>query len=150
MMESSLFSYVAKTCMLHLSEEQNPQWWTENSISRCVLQLFKLLKESLDKKHLAHYFIDSLNLFNNTPSATLHQSLILASDIVNDPGKFISFHDDGTPLAYLNSITEEVSKLHQISPAFSQSNMDIFLGNTELYKEHLRLCIENSQMWFVL
>ena len=46
----SLPSYIAKTCMLHLSEQHVESWWEEVGITTAVLHLFKYLQQALIKR----------------------------------------------------------------------------------------------------
>jgi len=100
------------------------------------------LRERLKQKQLQHYFISSLNLFDQAPVETMQQSLQLVTTIINDPENYILM--DGIALRKLNQVTNEVSKLHQLTPSL-KSNKEIYLRKTELYKEHLNLCINDAR-----
>ena len=95
--EKSLPSYVAKTCMLYVSEMHPSEWWggleeiNLNNVSYCVLELLKFLVKKLEEGCLSHYFIKEINLLTHVPTGILTKSVEIASRIVFNPQKYITF-----------------------------------------------------------
>ena len=63
--EKSLPSYLCKTVMLWVCEQQPQTWWEAKLPEDCVLYLIKVLHTSIKQKHLKHYFIEGLNLLEH-------------------------------------------------------------------------------------
>ena len=71
--------------MLWQCEENDETWWPERAIVSCISVLLNRLKESFYNKHLPHYFIRDINLFDNIDNELiLHGQAILLS-ICADP-----------------------------------------------------------------
>ena len=81
----TLSSYFVKTVMLWQCEENAETWWSDKSTVKCVSALLNRLKVSFYDKHLSHYFIREINLYDNVADElALHGQAVLES-ICADP-----------------------------------------------------------------
>ena len=81
----TLSSYFVKTVMLWQCEENDETWWSDKSTVKCVSALLNRLKVSFYNKHLSHYFIREMNLYDNiADELVLHGQAVLES-ICADP-----------------------------------------------------------------
>ena len=71
--------------MLWQCEENDETWWSDKSTVKCVSALLNRLKVSFYNKHLSHYFIREMNLYDNiADELVLHGQAVLES-ICADP-----------------------------------------------------------------
>ena len=91
----SLPSYVAKTCMLYVSESHSENWWGTmddlSKVANCVQELFKFLNKGLSSSVLPHYFIPRINLLANIPEEVLKKALKKTHLILESPETYMSF-----------------------------------------------------------
>ena len=81
----TLPSYLIKTVMLWQCEENDETWWSERTIVSCVSVLLERLKESFYNKHLPHYFIRDINLFDNIDDELILYGQAILLSICADP-----------------------------------------------------------------
>ena len=105
-------SYVAKTCMMYISEEMGEEWFNENSTAYCVLSLFHRLRHFLTSGVVPHYFIPDLNLLTGMPKNVVDAALCTVSDMIEDPCKFFVFHEEN--LERIEKIKKEVEDFHSL------------------------------------
>ena len=81
----TLPSYLIKTIMLWQCEENDETWWSERTIVSCISILLNRLKESFYNKHLPHYFIRDINLFDNIDNELILRGQAILLSICADP-----------------------------------------------------------------
>ena len=133
----SVPSYIAKTCMLHLSEQYHESWWDEISVTRAVLYLFKYLQHSLESGNLSHYFITSINLLASLPDITIQKALELVSKIYANPTQYFRFNSKR--LLIIESIFQEMNDIFQgyENSSIVSSQLQRFDYVTSLYENLL-------------
>ena len=96
--KETLASYFMKTVMLWQCEENDETWWSDNSIVKCVSILLNRLKISFFNKHLSHYFIREINLFDNVADELVLYGQAILESICADPivciEEVLKFYDD--------------------------------------------------------
>ena len=96
--KETLASYFVKTVMLWQCEENDETWWSDNSIVKCVSILLNRLKISFFNKHLSHYFIREINLFDNVADELVLYGQAILESICADPivciEEVLKFYDD--------------------------------------------------------
>ena len=83
--DKTLTSYLIKTVMLWQCEENNETWWSERSTLNCISVLLNKLKESFYNKHLRHYFIRDINLFDDIDDELILYGQAILESICADP-----------------------------------------------------------------
>ena len=81
----TLSSYFVKTVMLWQCEENDETWWSDKSTVKCVSVLLNRLKMSFYNKHLSHYFIREINLFDNVADELVLYGEAILESICVDP-----------------------------------------------------------------
>ena len=81
----TLASYFVKTVMMWQCEENDETWWSDKTTVKCVSVLLNRLKVSFYKKHLPHYFIRELNLFDNMADELVLYGQAVLESICADP-----------------------------------------------------------------
>ena len=71
--------------MLWHCEENNETWWPERRMVSCISVLLNRLKESFYNKHLSHYFIRDINLFDNVDDELVLCGQAILESICADP-----------------------------------------------------------------
>ena len=83
--DETLTSYLIKTVMLWQCEENYENWWSERTIVSCISVLMNKLKESFYNKHLPHYFIRDINLFDNIADELVFYGQAILESICAEP-----------------------------------------------------------------
>ena len=83
--DKTLTSYLIKTVLLWQCEENDETWWSERRIVSCISVLLNRLKESFYNKHLPHYFIRDINLFDNVDDELVLYGQAILESICADP-----------------------------------------------------------------
>lgn len=102
----SLPSYLAKTCMLYVSEAHSAEWWNnaEQCDPLCLIELLKYLENKLKEKFLPHYFIKELNLIADISKEMRVKALTIITNIISNPIVYIRFEEHGIRnMTYLHS-----------------------------------------------
>ena len=130
----SLASYIAKTCMFHLSEQKDESWWNAKQTSECVYHLMVFLRKCLKMKTLCHYFIKDLNLLSNLDNDVLKSSLEIVDMLLDNPVKYFVF--DSGPVGTINDIKDEIQQVD------SNTNVLSFSFGKELFRNRIEMCYE--------
>ena len=154
----SLPSYVAKTCMLYVSESHSEDWWGTmddlSKVANCVQELFKFLCKGLCNSVLSHYFIPGINLLADIPTEILKKALEKTQLILQSPETHMKFDPSVIQsLRYfctdaLRTKTEQLS-YHEDQDHISKGlkRIDTILRlNNELLMIYLRI-FRNEQQW---
>ena len=154
----SLPSYVAKTCMLYVSESHSEDWWGTmddlSKVANCVQELFKFLSKALSNSVLSHYFIPGINILANIPEEILKKALKKTQLILQSPETYMNFDPSVIQsLRYfctdaLRTKTEKLSN-HEDEDHISKGlkRIDTILRlNNELLMIYLRI-FRNEQQW---
>ena len=140
----SLTSYIAKTCMLNVSEEQEVSWWDENTITTCVIHLLRYLDKSLAEGCLVHHFIQSLNLLVDISQHTIRKSREVVSNILENPSDHITI--DEVSLQIFNSVSQEVSQLNALAECTgTKTSKESYQEVSDLYTRLLSLHAKMTQ-----
>lgn len=148
----SLPSYVAKTCMLYLSEQHQESWWElqtsssgadqqNQNILRCVIELFRFLEKCLKEQFLPHFFIAKLNLLADVPNEVIQQALESVTNILDRPAEMIKFDQETTKK--IENIQEEVEQLWKANKTTLESTTiasfrERYQHTTKAYQELIR------------
>ena len=82
--DETLTFYLIKTVMLWQCKVNNATWWSERNVINCISVLVNRLKKSLYNRHLPHYFVQDINLFDNLAGELiLYGQAILESSRTN-------------------------------------------------------------------
>ena len=136
-------SYVAKTCMLNVSEDKEVDWWDRNSITTCVIELLQHLDRCLEKNSLTHHFIESLNLLADASPQTIRESREVVLRILQDPSTNIVI--DGRPLEIFTAVAHEVSELNSLSGTSTKTSEESYEDVSSLYKQNWIYYAKNTQ-----
>lgn len=71
--------------MLWQCEENVENWWSERTIVSCISVLLDKLKESFHNRHLPHYFIRDINLFDNVADEIVLYGQAILESICAEP-----------------------------------------------------------------
>ena len=114
-------SYYLKTTMFWLIEETLKDFWTIQNLGRQWLTLLDEVIESLEKKHLSHYFVPSYNLLCDKPPSAVSCWKERLKQIRQKPleafGKFLSKYkiicsmEDYTMGNVLNAVLEKLDNI---------------------------------------
>ena len=106
----TLASYFVKTVMLWQCEENDETWWSDKSIVKCVSVLLNRLKVSFFNKHLSHYFIREINLFDKVADELVLYGQAILESICADPivciEEVLEFYDNKELEANNETISE--------------------------------------------
>jgi len=130
----SLPSYIAKTCMFHLSEQKEESWWNNEQASKCVYHLMVALQKGLETKTLLHYFIKELNLLADVDDEVLKSSLEIVNMLLNNPVKYFTF--DSRPVGTISDIKEEIIQLN------SSTNVLSYSSGKKSFEKRVAMCFE--------
>ena len=83
--DETLTSYLIKTVMLWQCEENVENWWSERTIVSCISVLLDKLKESFHNRHLPHYLIRDINLFDNVADGIVLYGQAILESICAEP-----------------------------------------------------------------
>ena len=136
-------SYVAKTCMLNVSEDKEVDWWDRNSITTCVIELLQYLDRCLKKNSLTHHFIESLNLLADASPQTIRESREVVSQILRDPSTNIVI--DGRPLEIFTAVAHEVSELNSLSGTSTKTSEESYGEVSSLYSQNMMIQAKITQ-----
>lgn len=137
----NLPSYVAKTCMLNMCEDNQVDWWEENSITKCVLELLMYLKRCLEKRCLTHHFIEKLNLLADASPQTIEENLEIISRIIEHPSTYIEI--DSKSMEIFNTIAKEVSELNSLLDTGSKTSEESYTIVSSLLAQNKILHAKN-------
>ena len=83
--DKTLISYLIKTVMLWQCEKNDENWWSERSTVNYISVLLNKVKESFYNKHLCHYFIRDINLFDDVDDELILYGQAILESICADP-----------------------------------------------------------------
>ena len=131
----TLPSYLVKTVMLWQCEENDETWWSDKSMVKCISVLLNRLKMSFFNKHLPHYFIHEINLFDNVIDELVLYGQAVLESICADPiiciEEVLEFYD-----------TEETETDNEtMTEKFSESKLKLPLLLAEA-QEQIKLAVE--------
>lgn len=141
---SNLPSYVAKTCMLNICEIKQVDWWEENSITECVLELLTYLKQCLEKKWLTHHFIEELNLLADVSPQIILEKLEIVSSIIEDP--FTHIMIDSRSLEIFNTIAREVAELNSMLDTGTKTSEESYTEISSLFAQNKMFHAKNVRV----
>ena len=141
----TLSSYFVKTVMLWQCEENDETWWSDKSTVKCVSALLNRLKVSFYNKHLSHYFIREINLYDNiADELVLHGQAVLES-ICADPIICIEEVLESIKETEMNQETIPETDLKEnmpLSTAEMHEEIRLFVESLPLLKTHYKFASE--------
>ena len=134
----TLPSYFVKTVMLWQCEENDETWWSDKSMVKCITVLLNTLKISFINRHLPHYFIRKINLFDNVIDELVLYGQAVLESICADPviciEEVLEFYDTEETVIDNKTMTE----------TFSESKLKLPLLLAEA-QQQIKLAVEKNK-----
>ena len=124
--------------MLWQCEENDETWWSDKSMVKCITVLLNRLKISFMNRHLPHYFIRKINLFDNVIDELVLYGQAVLESICADPVICIE-----EVLEFYNT-EETVIDNKTMTETFSESKLKLPLLLAEA-QQQIKLAVEKNK-----